>query len=183
MLFLENVNYGLGKQTAATSQYLGPKNPIWLTELEEVREPKCLFLVRLLHLLNSVAMTVMLCQAFSSLSSSLRMNTDPLPAWMLNTLSMSVRRSIVYLHKTHRQRLACKLVHSCWVEMCCFPRATDTGYSHIDRASQVCLGRIDILCGGHSEEEKSTLLKGTQLSLYIYIYFYFFICTNKKNMS
>lgn len=66
--------------------------------------------------------------------------------------------------------------------MCCFPRATDTGYSHIDRASQVCLGRIDILCGGHSEEEKSTLLKGTQLSLYIYLFIYF-ICTNKKNMS
>lgn len=114
MLFLENVNYGLGKQTAATSQYLGPKNPIWLTELEEVREPKCLFLVRLLHLLNSVAMMVMLCQAFSSLSSSLRMNTDPLPAWMLNTLSMSVRRSIVYLHKTDNDWRVNLCTHAEW---------------------------------------------------------------------
>lgn len=50
--------------------------------------------------LNSEAMTEMLCQAFSSRSSSLRRYTDPFPAWMSNTLSMSVRRSIVYLQQT-----------------------------------------------------------------------------------
>ena len=45
----------------------------------------------------------MLCQAASSLSSSLRTNTEPLPACTLNTLSMSVRRSIEYLQsaRTH----------------------------------------------------------------------------------
>lgn len=48
-------------------------------------------------LLNSVAMTEMLCQACSSRSSSRRTYTEPLPAWMLNTLSMSVRQSMVYL--------------------------------------------------------------------------------------
>lgn len=50
--------------------------------------------------LNSVAMTEMLCQAFSSRSSSRRTYTEPLPEWMLNTLSMSVRQSMVYLQET-----------------------------------------------------------------------------------
>ena len=43
-------------------------------------------------------MTEMLCQGFSSLSRVLSMKTEPLPGCTLNTLSMSVRRSIEYLH-------------------------------------------------------------------------------------
>lgn len=49
------------------------------------------------HLLNSVAMTEMLCQAASSLSRRLSRNTDPFPGWMLKRRSMSVRRSMEYL--------------------------------------------------------------------------------------
>lgn len=45
-------------------------------------------------------MMEMLCQGFSSLSTLFSMNTEPLPEWILNTLSMSVRRSIEYLDKT-----------------------------------------------------------------------------------
>lgn len=54
--------------------------------------------------------------------------------------------------------------------MCCFPRATDTGYSHIHRASQVCLGRIDILCGGDSEEEKANFAERNTI-IFIYIFY------------
>lgn len=49
-----------------------------------------------------MAMTEMLCQAFSSRSSSRRTYTEPLPEWMLNTLSMSVRQSMVYLQENGR---------------------------------------------------------------------------------
>lgn len=59
----------------------------------------------------------MLCQAFSSRSRSLRMYTDPLPAWMSNSLSMSVRRSMVYLHRTHGG-LASRLVHFVFPRRC-----------------------------------------------------------------
>lgn len=98
-------NLSLHFNTEHSADTISSKNQIWLAEREErgaklKKTNKSLLPVRL-HLLNSVARTEMLCQAFSSLSSSLRVYTDPLPAWMLNTLSMSVRRSIVYLQNMH----------------------------------------------------------------------------------
>lgn len=125
-------NLSLHFNTEHSADTISSKNQIWLAEREErgaklKKTNKSLLPVRL-HLLNSVARTEMLCQAFSSLSSSLRVYTDPLPAWMLNTLSMSVRRSIVYLQNMHTH----KGISFLNVDMLCCE-----GYRHIQRASQV----------------------------------------------
>lgn len=129
-------NLSLHFNTEHSADTISSKNQIWLAEREErgaklKKTNKSLLPVRL-HLLNSVARTEMLCQAFSSLSSSLRVYTDPLPAWMLNTLSMSVRRSIVYLQNmhTHTHTQRDQLLKRGHV-LCC------EGYRHIQRASQV----------------------------------------------
>lgn len=58
-------------------------------------------------LLNSVAITEMLCQAASSRSRGLVMNMDPFPECTLKSRSRSVRRSMEYLYDRYTK---CKTI-------------------------------------------------------------------------